>query len=128
MKSRKTRQKEVIFNTLCQDDTHPTMLVLYQKVLTKDPSIGQATVYRNVNRLVKEGKIKRISTKNDVDHYDANMDDHYHITCKKCGQLKDIEDENIPAFLDQIKHDHDIEIDHYQVLFEGVCKDCRNKR
>lgn len=128
MNRRNTKQKQLILETLCKDKTHPTIADLYQKVSQKDPRIGQATVYRNMKRFVKEGKVKRIPTREEIDRYDGNLQDHYHIICKICGNLKDIMDEEITAFLNKMEQVHQIEIDQYQVLFEGVCRECKKMR
>lgn len=128
MNSRNTKQKQIILDTLCCDKTHPTMYQLCDKILEKNPDcgMGQATVYRNINRLVKEGSVRKISLLNEVDHYDGDISEHYHLICKKCGKIKDIFDDELISHLEKIKKNHHIVIDHYQILFEGVCKTCLN--
>ena len=49
----------------------------------KDSSVGQATVYRNVSKLVEEGKVRRVLTNDGVDHYDADCSQHVHFVCQK---------------------------------------------
>ena len=45
MKRRNTRQRQLILDTLVDNPTHPTIQELYQNVIKKDNTIGQATVY-----------------------------------------------------------------------------------
>ena len=44
-----------------------------------DSTIGQATVYRNVNKLVNSGEIKRLSPNSEIDHYDGDNTNHYQL-------------------------------------------------
>ena len=84
MNTRNTKQKEVILNTLKQMHNHPTILELYEQVRKSDATIGQATVYRNVSKLVEEGIVMKIPTNDGVDHYDGDCTDHYHFICQEC--------------------------------------------
>ena len=124
MNARNTRQKQIILETLQETRLHPTISELYQQVLLKDDTIGQATVYRNVNRLVEEGLVRRISTPSDVDHYDGDCREHFHLLCKSCGKIKDVMDSDLTRYLSEMTEKHHIKIDHFQVLLEGICQEC----
>ena len=56
METRNTKQKEIILEILKEKENmfHPTAGDLVKLVLDTYPSIGQATVYRNINKLVDE--------------------------------------------------------------------------
>ena len=60
MKERNTKQKQIILDILENNRIHPTINEIYNMAKTKYPTIGQATVYRNVNHLVEEGKLIKI--------------------------------------------------------------------
>ncbi len=55
---RATRQLEAVFEALQGDHTHPFADEVYQRVRQTLPRISLATVYRNLQRLVEEGKIR----------------------------------------------------------------------
>lgn len=124
MNSRNTRQKQVIIETLVKEKSHPTIAELYQKVIETEPTLGQATVYRNINRLVEEGKVKKITTVMHGDRYDADCSEHCHFICKKCGAIHDIHDVALSRYLRQIEMMYPVQIDSCQVMFEGVCQAC----
>lgn len=124
MNTRNTRQRQIILETLQEVRSHPTISEVYQQVLLKDATIGQATVYRNVNKLVEEGLVHRISTPSDVDHYDGNCREHFHLLCKNCGKINDVVDTDLLLCLNNMDKKHSIKIDRCQVLFEGICKEC----
>lgn len=129
MGCRNTKQKQIILDTLEHDKTHPTMYQIYEKIKKKYPDckLGQATVYRNVNRLVEEGSVRKISLPNAVDCYDGNIREHYHLICEKCGKLIDVFDDEIINYFNTLKKRHNIIINRYLVLLEGVCKKCLEK-
>ena len=53
---RATRQLEAVFQALQGDPTHPFADEIYRRVRKKLPRISLATVYRNLQRLVEDGK------------------------------------------------------------------------
>lgn len=124
MKERNTEQKELILKELENDYTHPTILELYEKLRKKNPKIGKATVYRNINKLVKEGKVLKISLGKNVEHYDGHTHNHYHLYCKYCKKIYDIEDVKKNEFRERLEKENNIQIDSTKVVFEGICKNC----
>lgn len=124
MKERNTEQKELILKELKNDYTHPTILELYEKLKKKNPKIGKATVYRNVNRLVKEGKVLKISLGKNEEHYDGHTHNHYHLYCKCCKKIYDIEDIKENEFREKIEKENNIQIDSTKIVFDGICKNC----
>ena len=124
MKERNTEQKELILKELENDYTHPTILELYEKLRKKNPKIGKATVYRNISRLVKEGKVLKISLGKNVEHYDGHTHNHYHLYCKYCKKIYDIEEVKENEFRERLEKENNIQIDSTKVVFEGICKNC----
>ena len=93
MIERNTKQKEIILDILEHNRIHPTIYEIYELAKKKYPAIGQATIYRNVNKLVDENKIIKLPSKsNDGYHYDINTNSHDHLLCKSCGKIIDIFD------------------------------------
>lgn len=128
MGRRNTKQKRLILETLMEDRCHPTMQELYQKVLKKDDKIGQATVYRNVNQLVEEKKIRRLFLPNDNVRYDVFCENHYHFACKNCGNFFDLYDEHYSELIQSIEKENQVEILDSNFIFTGICKACLEKK
>lgn len=126
MKKRNTWQKEVILDTLQSNRIHPTIDELYE-IIKKEHNIGKATVYRNINEMVHEGKIRKISS-SDAYHYDVDVSNHYHLICKECKHIIDIFDADIDNLINKTKNNQDIIIDQVHIIIEGVCSLCKNKR
>ena len=89
MKNRNTKQKQMILDTLKKDHNHPTIQELFEQIVAQE-EVGQATVYRNMSRMVEEGLVNKIAMPNGVDRYDADLSNHYHLVCRKCGGRVDM--------------------------------------
>lgn len=126
MNTRNTKQKEIILHTIQSMDTHPTILEIYDAVCKVDASIGQATVYRNVSKLVEEGMVCRIPTNDGQDHYDGNCRRHYHFFCKQCHQLFDLYDGEVFMLIEKMKKNYQFQINDIHILCEGICTNCES--
>lgn len=125
MNTRNTRQKSIILESIKANNFHPTIQKLYEKVNLVDKDIGQATVYRNINKLVDEGKVVKIPTKDMNFYYDGNTMPHSHFYCKKCNNIYDIFDDYSKIIKD-IEKNSLFKIDNVSVLYEGLCENCND--
>lgn len=121
---RETMQRKQILDVLINCYTHPTIKDLYELVKEKYPNIGQATVYRTINKLVKENIVVKIECSDGI-HYDYNRK-HYHFYCKSCHNIIDVflESNDIDNLLSYSN------LSNYQVnslVFEGICSNCKGK-
>jgi Fur family transcriptional regulator, peroxide stress response regulator len=87
---RATRQLEAVFKALQGDPTHPFADEIYRRVRKKLPRISLATVYRNLQRLVDDGKIRTVVLGERVARYDQETCDHDHFICQSCGRVIDL--------------------------------------
>jgi Fur family peroxide stress response transcriptional regulator len=87
---RSTRQLTAVFEALQGDHTHPFAEEIYQRVRKTLPRISLATVYRNLQRLVEEGKIRSVVLGERVSRYDPELSDHDHFICEHCGRVTDL--------------------------------------
>ena len=63
---RKTRQLEVVWHEVAGDNSHPTADQIYQRVRRHIPNISLGTVYRNLQKLVAEGKLQVLTPGSDA--------------------------------------------------------------
>ena len=126
---RNTRQSAIILDILVNDKSHPTIKELVDKVSLVDDSLGQATVYRNILKLVNNNMIRKIPTFNGDDRYDADLSDHVHFQCNVCNKLVDIRCDEVNNFVNQVGNSTDLNITNQLILFTGTCNDCiKNKK
>lgn len=116
-----SKGKEAIYNLLLESTSHLTAENIYFILKGKMPSIAMGTVYRNLNILLEEGKIRRLTYPNDADHYDNVKMVHDHARCIRCGKIFDV-----PKFqIDEINGDW-ILLD-YELNARIICKDCKEE-
>lgn len=127
MDIRNTKQKKMIYDVLVKERCHPTIQELYLQVSKLDPSIGQATVYRNINRLVEEKKVIRFVLANGVIRYDATAFPHYHFLCNQCENIYDFYDEDHLKLESRMEEVYHVKISSSMITFIGICCDCLKK-
>lgn len=124
MDSRDTKQGKLILDILKKNKLHPSIQEIYQEVLKIDSRIGQATVYRNINKLVHEGKIRRLRTLDNAYHYDINIKSHYHFVCKKCHKIIDLYEKDGKKTTQRIAKKYKLKIDTKDIIYVGTCEKC----
>lgn len=127
MQTRNTVQRQIVLQAVRSLHDHPTADSVYAVVAAEHPSISKATVYRNLNQLALQGEILRVPVPTGADRFDFNTQGHYHVRCTECGNVYDVFMPPITDLLDRVTDSSDVELTHYDILFEGVCAACRNK-
>ncbi len=125
MSTRNTIQKDIILNAVVELGNHPTAELVYEHIHSAYPGVGKATVYRNLKYLSESGKLKRIESVNQADHYDHQCHDHYHMQCTNCNRVFDV-DLDYMEELNNIQVADGFEIHGHDIVFKGLCPDCLN--
>ena len=125
-----SRQRELILTNLQNRCDHPTADMLYMDLKGKMPSIGIATVYRNLVELCKEEQIRRIVVQGSPDRFDGNLMEHIHFVCEKCGSIEDIflnemEEEELEEQMELFAKSIGGERNKTQIMITGICKKCK---
>ena len=120
---RKSKQRDLILKIIKNSYDHPSAYTIYEKCQKEIPNISLGTVYRNLNSLVDNLKIKRIKMPDNIDRYDRIDDFHAHFMCFKCKQLLDLK---ISNNLLQ-KEVNGNKIINYEISFQGICQKCLDK-
>ena len=79
--------KQILDLVLCSTE-HPAAEQIFLQMKQENSKIAQATVYNNLNALVADGKLIRLSQPGAPDRYD-NTTRHDHLICTRCGALAD---------------------------------------
>ena len=124
MKTRNTIQRTLVFESAVKLGNHPTADEIYIRTQENCPSISKGTVYRNINLLVQEGKLKRVEVPNAPDRIDYNTSDHCHMICDCCGRCFDIGTPGLKAFADAVITSENFTVRCFEVLFRGTCYGC----
>jgi Fe2+ or Zn2+ uptake regulation protein len=122
---RMTQQRAVLLRLLSQTRAHPTADELFQKVRRRLPSVSHATVYRNLQELVRAGLITMLERAGGPVRYDANPDDHHHFVCTRCGRVADIYLKGVAYAIDRKRSGtapgH---VERAELQLHGICPSC----
>ncbi len=122
MQRRSTKQRETVYECV-KTLYHPTSDEILRAVQARDPSVGRATVFRNLTVLCEEGRLVRLFFADEPTRYDYNVCDHDHFVCKSCGAVIDlpkgdtVQRPDVPS----------LQIDSQSVTYYGLCGACIKK-
>ncbi len=127
VKRRYSRQRECILNALRKTKRHPSAGSIYDEVRKELPSISLGTVYRNLSELCLSGEVLKIDAGDGTERYDGCAEPHYHMICKRCHSVSDIDVEYDSGLDIQAAEISGADIDFHSVLFSGTCEKCKNE-
>lgn len=120
----KSDLREKILQLLAHTDSHPTAAWVHDRLREEFPKVAIGTVYRNLNILVSEGKLKNVHFDDATDHFDANTSKHYHFICEKCGAIRDLEIPFDETLEHKVARQTGFEVRHHRMDFYGLCEKC----
>lgn len=123
---RVTQQRLVVAETLARAGRQLTAGELYELVRDAQPSLGRATVFRTVERLVEAGVARRLELDRHVYAYVAcQPEHHHHLSCTSCGRVEEIPELWVQSIARRATEDLGFEIDDARLDFYGRCSACR---
>lgn len=90
MKARATRQLAAIYDVLAASSDHPTADQVFQRVRDALPQVSLGTVYRNLDKLREQGRLRVVRLADGQAHYDAMIAEHDHFVCEGCARVLDL--------------------------------------
>ncbi len=88
--SRISHQRKMILELLRHRADHPTAAEVARAAQEDEGGISLSNLYRNLDILVREGRVRRISMEAGPDRFDANLSRHYHVLCTVCRAIWDM--------------------------------------
>ncbi len=122
-----SRQRESIKEFLITRKDHPTADVVYENMKKIYPNISLGTVYRNLSLLSDIGEIQKLSSFGGADHFDGCVTPHCHFMCQKCGQILDLDMDDMSDLVTKASEKFSEKITGYDLRFFGICEKCLNK-
>lgn len=126
-----TKQREVLLQTLYNNNEHftPEQLYLYIKERHPGLNVGIATVYRSLNLLEESGMVTSISFGAQGKKFElANKPHHDHIICRHCGVIVEFEDQVIEKRQLTIAKDNGFKLTGHIMQLYGVCSECSKQK
>lgn len=121
---KRTKQKEIILDAVFELNHHPTADEIYLYLKKDYPRLSLATVYRNLNTYVQDGKIRKVSIPGDSERFDFNLSEHEHFYCESCHQVYDVK-VNISEVINNVSP---FVLSSYKLMLYGTCESCKNHK
>lgn len=124
-RNRKTRQRDVISRIVEQTRRPLTAKEILSAGRLDVPTLGLRTVYRQISRLVDEGKLVSLDFPGHPTRFETVRGrSHPHFICNRCRQVFDFERAaSSPAY----QAPPGFSIDGTEIVFYGICPDCSNR-
>ena len=130
----KTKQREQLLSYLAEHPrTHFTAADICEHFRAGGQRIGTATVYRQLERLIMDGQVKKYQLGDggsacfEYVGGDAQEPLYYHLKCERCGRLLHLQCREITEFEKHITKEHGFLIDPRRTVFYGICEACRKE-
>lgn len=127
MERRNTIQKDLVLKTVQGLKRHLTAEEVYEFIKKDHPTIGKGTVYRNLGILAEEGAIRKVEVPDGPDRFDFTLKNHYHVECIRCGEVFDVDIDEVTDLNERIHDTHGMQFLNYDIFFKGICPVCRAK-
>jgi len=126
-----TKQHEAVLDYIVSlGNTHVTASQVVGYFENEEASVGRTTVYRNLEKLVQEGKLHKYNVDGIVGacYQYVNVSDGQHqhllLKCEECGELIHLNCEVLDEIHLHIYQDHTFKVNPTKTVFYGKCEDC----
>lgn len=132
----KTKQQELLLSYLRETKgIHFTAEDIRRHFAEKNITLGVATIYRQLEKLVSEGQVQKYF----IDEHSASCfeytgessadgtEPHFHLKCEKCGELFHVECEEITEIISHLQNEHGFLLNPFRTVLYGICKSCGKK-
>lgn len=127
-----TKQGELVLSVLRSEPGRHFTADDIMRVLSSDgKSVGKATVYRHLEKLIKAGAVRKyIIDEGSSACYEYIAEnhgchEHYHLKCSQCGSLLHVRCEYLDEVSQHIFEHHGFVISPEKTVLYGLCDNCR---
>ena len=91
--------------------------------------IGRTTVYRFLEQLAEQGDVRKYQNVQGITQYQhvedmTSCDDHFHMMCKKCGNLIHVDCNLMHSMAEHLFKVHGFMLDPRETILKGLCDVC----
>jgi Fur family transcriptional regulator, peroxide stress response regulator len=127
---RSSKQRDLIYSVVTASKSHPSADDVYSAAKAQMPNISLGTVYRNLNLLVSEGKLREVIVQGShTTRFDGMTEDHEHFICNKCGMILDIEPTITSTdYKRALENTGGGTITSHKLSYYGICSKCSQEQ
>ena len=121
-----TRQRDLVAQVVLLADDHLSVDAIQRRLRDQGESVGTATVYRTLEKLVESGLVRAHDFGEGFKRYEPMpaQTDHEHLICERCGRVVEFQNERLERMLPVIADEHAFQHTRHRVEIYGVCRDC----
>jgi len=133
-----TKPRQAILDSLNNTEKHLNAEQIHRATSKISPNIGLATIYRNLELLVRIGLVWKFDAGDNKARYEIakcpEASHHHHLICKKCNSIIDYSDsiDNEKDFIQEreknISKKYNFRIENHCIDFFGLCYKCKNTK
>ncbi|WP_178021924.1 peroxide-responsive transcriptional repressor PerR [uncultured Paenibacillus sp.] len=120
-----TPQRHAILTYLMESMSHPTADEIYRSLEPRFPNMSVATVYNNLKMLIEAGMVRELTYGDNSSRFDADVSNHYHVICEKCGKIEDFMYPSLEDVEHKAAEATGFDIHGHRLELHGVCSECR---
>ncbi len=123
-----TTQRLAILQCLQSGHRHVTAQELFERVNTRFPDIGFATVYRFLRSLTESKQATEVRMGGLPARYELTPKRHHdHLTCTKCGAIVEFENKTIENLQHKVAQQFGFQLTDHVLELYGICPTCQGK-
>jgi len=84
-----------------------------------------ATVYNNLKVFIEAGLVREMNYGDQSSRFDADMTDHYHAHCERCGKMVDFDYPPITGAEQAAAEQTGFVVHGHRLEIYGICADCK---
>ncbi len=130
-----TKQGSLILDCLKQHKSkHVTADDILEHLRVQGASVGQTTIYRHLDKLMRQGAVVRYAGADGQSACYQYMDcqddghSHYHLVCTDCGIMTHLECEHMDELTAHMLEHHQFSVDRFRTVIYGLCNACAGVR
>ena len=105
-----------------------TAMELAQRLRQEGQSVGLSTVYRQLEKLVSQGKVHKLLTEAGACSQYCDKTRHtdcFLLQCEGCGTIFHMDCSHLGELYDHLLEGHGFAINPRRTMFYGLCRECR---
>ena len=129
-----TKQGEAILSYLASlGGEHVTAAQIAAHFGAEDSSVGLTTVYRHLEKLTKNGKVRKYTMDDSsaacyqFAREEEGRDERFHLKCEICGALTHLQCGTLEQITAHVHAIHSFQINPSKTVFYGTCPNCSFK-
>jgi len=123
MNRKRTQQREAIRAAFDEAERPLSVAELVAAARRHAPTLGQATAYRAVNRMLEAEQLRSVQMPGEPTRYEpADAGHHHFFKCRACEQLYEVD--GCDALLRRLVPEG-FELEAHEVALYGRCRRCR---